>query len=75
VLLIAIMVVVLMASRGIALTDTRIAALACLAAGAVGLVFANALEVPQLALPMLLSAALLCATDEPAQPGRTVNLS
>ena len=75
VLLIAIMVVVLMASRGIALTDTRIAALACLAAGAVGLVFANALEVPQVALPMLLSAALLCATGEPAQPGRTVSLS
>jgi O-antigen ligase len=66
-LLIAIGAAVIMACRRVALTDTRIAALGCVAAGAVGLVFINALEVPQLSLPLFLAVALLCTTDGRAQ--------
>jgi len=41
-------------------TDVRVAATACLAAGAVGLLFVNALETPSISLPLFVSAALIC---------------
>lgn len=40
----------------------RTAALGCITAGAVGLLFVNALEVPSICLPFVLSAGLLCAS-------------
>lgn len=42
-------------------TDVRVAAVACLISGAVGLCFLNGLETPALSLPLSVSAALLCA--------------
>jgi O-antigen ligase len=41
-------------------TDVRVAAAACLVAGAVGLFFVNALETPNISLPLFVSAALIC---------------
>lgn len=41
--------------------DVRIAAASCVLAGAVGLLFVNALEVPSIALGLFVSAAAVCA--------------
>lgn len=48
-------------------TDVRVAAVACVVSGAVGLLFVNALEVPSISLPLFVSAALIC-TRPFAQP-------
>jgi O-antigen ligase len=42
-------------------TDVRVAATACVVSGAVGLLFVNALETPNISLPLFVSAALVCA--------------
>jgi O-antigen ligase len=42
-------------------TDVRVAAVACLVSGAVGLCFLNGLETPTISLPLFVSAALICA--------------
>jgi len=42
-------------------TDVRVAAVACLISGAVGLCFLNGLETPTISLPLFVSAALICA--------------
>jgi O-antigen ligase len=41
-------------------TDVRVAAAACMISAAVGLFFVNALETPNISLPLFLSAALIC---------------
>jgi O-Antigen ligase len=41
-------------------TDVRVAAAACVVSGAVGLFFVNALETPNISLPLFVSAALIC---------------
>jgi hypothetical protein len=52
--------------------DVRVAAVACLVSGAVGLFFVNALETPNISLPLFVSAALICTgsfaqrTDTPS---------
>jgi O-antigen ligase len=58
-LLLAAVVVVGAALRAGQGTDA-VAATACVATAAVGLVFVNALEVPSIALPLAVSAAVLC---------------
>lgn len=60
VFLILIIATVANAAIRISPTDVRVAAAACVVSGAVGLPFVNALEAPNISLPLFVSAALIC---------------
>lgn len=60
-LLVLVIATVARAAVDISSTDLRVAATACVVAGAVGLFFVNALEAPSICLPLFVSLALICA--------------
>ncbi len=58
--LVLLITTVVRAAADISPIDLRVAAAACIVAGAVGLFFVNALEAPSICLPLFVSMALVC---------------